>query len=107
MDRLLEENSGQVKQKLSCLVTMNINVWKRDGETFNPKNTTPTVQHGGGNSIMLWGSSIPDIPEVNSKTVSHCYTHTPMITSIITSKYALNSETPKNKESKITEFHFY
>ncbi|XP_036939991.1 uncharacterized protein lrrc53 [Acanthopagrus latus] len=24
---------------------MSINVWKRDSETFNPKNTTPTVQH--------------------------------------------------------------
>uniref|UniRef100_A0AAQ4R6W4 Tc1-like transposase DDE domain-containing protein n=1 Tax=Gasterosteus aculeatus aculeatus TaxID=481459 RepID=A0AAQ4R6W4_GASAC len=29
-------------------------VWRRKGEAFNPKNTTPTVKHGGG-SIMLWG----------------------------------------------------
>ncbi len=29
-------------------------VWRQDGEAFNPKNTVPTVKHGGGN-IMLWG----------------------------------------------------
>jgi len=29
-------------------------VWRKKGEAFNPKNTVPTVKHGGGN-IMLWG----------------------------------------------------
>lgn len=29
-------------------------VWRESGEAFNPKNTVPTVKHGGG-SIMMWG----------------------------------------------------
>ena len=29
-------------------------VWRREDETFNPKNTITTVKHGGGN-ITLWG----------------------------------------------------
>lgn len=29
-------------------------VWQKKGEAFNPKNTVPTVKHGGGN-IMFWG----------------------------------------------------
>lgn len=29
-------------------------VWRKTGEAYNPKNTVPTVKHGGGN-IMLWG----------------------------------------------------
>ena len=30
-------------------------VWRREGEAFNPKNTKPTIKHGGG-SIMLCGT---------------------------------------------------
>ena len=29
-------------------------VWRRKGEAYKPKNTVPTVKHGGGN-IILWG----------------------------------------------------
>ena len=29
-------------------------VWRKKGEAYKPKNTVPTVKHGGGN-IMLWG----------------------------------------------------
>ena len=30
-------------------------VWRKKGEAYNPKNTIPTVKHGGG-SLMFWGS---------------------------------------------------
>ena len=29
-------------------------VWRKKCEAYNPKNTVPTIKHGGG-SIMLWG----------------------------------------------------
>ncbi|KAI3375538.1 hypothetical protein L3Q82_003864 [Scortum barcoo] len=30
-------------------------VWRRKNAELHPKNTIPTVKHGGGNIMMLWG----------------------------------------------------
>ena len=32
-------------------------VWRKQGEAYHPKNTVPTVKHGGG-SIMLWAGAL-------------------------------------------------
>jgi hypothetical protein len=30
-------------------------VWRKPNTSHHPENTIPTVKHGGGSSIMLWG----------------------------------------------------
>jgi len=30
-------------------------VWKKRGEPPSDRTTTPTVKHGGGNNLMVWG----------------------------------------------------
>ena len=30
-------------------------VWKKQGEAISDQTTTPTVKHGGGNNLMVWG----------------------------------------------------
>ena len=30
-------------------------VWKQQGESISDCTTTPTVEHGGGNNLMVWG----------------------------------------------------
>ena len=30
-------------------------VWKERGEPISDRMTTPTVKHGGGNNLMVWG----------------------------------------------------
>jgi len=30
-------------------------VWKQRGEPVSDRTTTPTVKHGGGNNLMVWG----------------------------------------------------
>ena len=30
-------------------------IWKRKGELPSDRTTTPTVKHGGGNNLMVWG----------------------------------------------------
>lgn len=36
-------------------------IWHKNGEAFSPKNTIPTVKHGGGN-LMLWGCFLANGP---------------------------------------------
>jgi hypothetical protein len=33
-----------------------IYTWKEKGELMSDRTTTPTVKHGGGNNLMVWGS---------------------------------------------------
>ena len=30
-------------------------IWKQRGEQISDRTTTPTVKHGGGNNLMIWG----------------------------------------------------
>uniref|UniRef100_A0AAZ3S394 Transposase Tc1-like domain-containing protein n=1 Tax=Oncorhynchus tshawytscha TaxID=74940 RepID=A0AAZ3S394_ONCTS len=38
-------------------------VWRKKGEACKPKNTIPTVKHGG-DSIMLWGCFAGALPKI-------------------------------------------
>uniref|UniRef100_A0A9J8DN26 Transposase n=1 Tax=Cyprinus carpio carpio TaxID=630221 RepID=A0A9J8DN26_CYPCA len=45
--------SDEIKIKLFGINSTHL-VWRRKNAAYDPKNTIPTVKHGGGN-IMLWG----------------------------------------------------
>ncbi len=46
---------GQDESKIELFgITSTRRVWRRRNAAYDPKNTIPTVKHGGGN-IMLWG----------------------------------------------------
>uniref|UniRef100_A0AAY5KA96 Transposase Tc1-like domain-containing protein n=1 Tax=Esox lucius TaxID=8010 RepID=A0AAY5KA96_ESOLU len=45
--------SDETKIELFCLKSTR-HVWRKKKDEYNPKNTIPTVKHGGGN-IILWG----------------------------------------------------
>ncbi len=47
---------GQMRPKSSSLASTQLAVFAGGGMLLDPKNTIPTVKHGGGN-IMLWGDS--------------------------------------------------
>ena len=56
---ILEENSSQIKQKTEFFGhNEQQQVWRREGEAFNPNNTKPSVRHGAGSSAKILN---PDI----------------------------------------------
>jgi hypothetical protein len=53
-------------------------VWKKKGEPLSDRTTTPTVKHGGGNNLMVWGcmgwNGVGILTEVqgNMDSVQYC-----------------------------------
>ena len=43
-----------MKQRLNYLATVPNGVWRKPGTEHHLINTTPTVKHSGGGSIMMW-----------------------------------------------------
>ena len=55
-----------------------MHTWKEKGTLLSDQTTTPTVKHGGGNNLMVWGcmgwNGVGKLTEVERKmyTVQHC-----------------------------------
>ena len=45
---------AHVQAHLKFSINSTRRVWRKRNSEYNPKNTIPTVKHGGGN-LMLWG----------------------------------------------------
>jgi hypothetical protein len=44
------------KTKINCIGSDGKSyTWKKKGEPLSDRTTTPTVKHGGGNNLMVWG----------------------------------------------------
>ena len=42
--------------KINCIGSDGkVYVWKQWGEPISDRTTIPTVKHGGGNNLMVWG----------------------------------------------------
>ena len=45
--------------------------WKKKGTPLSDRTTTPTVKHGGGNNLMVWGcmgwNGVGKLTEVEGK----------------------------------------
>jgi DDE superfamily endonuclease len=52
-------------------------VWKERGELISDRTTTPTVKHGGGNNLMVWGcmgwNGVEKLIEVEGKMDAEQY----------------------------------
>ena len=51
--------------------------WKQRGEPLSDRTTTPTVKHGGGNNLMIWGcmgwNGVGKLTEVQGKMDAEQY----------------------------------
>ena len=50
------ESYGQMRPKINKIGSDGRTyTWKKRGEPLSDRTTTPTVKHGGGNNLMVWG----------------------------------------------------
>ena len=64
--------------KINCIVSDGkVYVWKQWGEPLSDHTTTPTIKHGGGNNLMVWGcmgwNGVGKLVEVQGKMNAEQY----------------------------------